>query len=267
MTASAPVIAVDNLSFGFGRKEVLSGVSFSVEDGERFSIIGPNGAGKSTLLKLINRAFKGGTGSVTVRGKPLRSYSQKALARIIGYVPQQEAITFPYTVREFVMMGRYPHLSPFTSFTKEDEKAALEAVALAGAEAFTERRVNSLSGGERQKVFIAAALAQGASALLLDEPTTFLDPKSEDEILKTLERVNKEKGVTVVSVTHDINNAALRSDRVMAINNGRVAFIGAPRDLMRNDVLRRVYGKDFLFVNHPRTGRPMIAPDVEEARA
>jgi iron complex transport system ATP-binding protein len=122
--------------------------------------------------------------------------------------------------------------------------------------------MGTLSGGERQKVFIAAALAQGARILLLDEPTTFLDPRHQSEVLRILRTVNRGQGVTVLAVTHDLNAAALVSDRVVALKAGRVAFDGLPADLMRNEVLRAIYDQDFLFVPHPENGRPMVLPEV-----
>ena len=256
-----PIVEIARFSFFMGGKEILRDISFSVREGEYVSIIGPNGAGKTTLLKCMIRVYKGGKGDIRIFGKALNEYDQRELAGLVSYVPQADGRIVPFTVREFVMMGRYPYLSPFSSVSAEDEKAVCDALAMTGMSEFAERLVGTLSGGERQKVFIAAALAQSARILLLDEPTTFLDPKHEAEIRALLARANSERGVTVVSVTHDINDAVLTSRRVLALRNGSVAFWGPAEKLMDNDVLQRVYEKSFQFLKHPATGRTIVAPE------
>ncbi len=256
------VLAVQDLSLRLGSKQILSGVSFKVRRGEYLSIVGPNGAGKTTLLKCIDRLLGGGTGRIEVFGRPLESYRRKELARRLSYVPQADGRVFPFTVRQFVLMGRYPYLSPFTSVDKEGWQAVVEALALTGTEEFAERRLETLSGGERQKVYIAAALAQGADILLLDEPTTFLDYRHQAEIRRVLARVNRSSGVTIVCVTHDLNRAALDSDRILALGGGRVVFCGTPAEIMQPEVLQRIYLTPFLLVEHPRTGLPVIVPEL-----
>ena len=178
----------------------------------------------------------------------------------MSYVPQSDGRILPFTVHEFVMMGRYPHLSPFSSPSREDEEAVRETLVLTGTETFAERHIATLSGGERQKVLIAAALAQGARVLLLDEPTTFLDYKHCEQVSTLLKQLNTESGVTVVSVTHDLNLAALSADRVLALREGGVVYLGGVDGIMNNDVLHEVYDKSFLFVNHPQTGVPIVVP-------
>jgi len=260
---AVPAIETVQYSFSVAGKKILDRVSFSVEEGEFLSIIGPNGAGKSTLLKCIMRINRGGEGDIRIRGKPLARYSQKALAREVSYVPQGEAGQFPFTVQEFVLMARYPHLSPFTSVGRGDRKVVEDALELTGTAQFADRKLGTLSGGERQKLFIAAALAQGASLMLLDEPTTFLDPRHAGEVLCLLGKLNREQGVTVVSVTHDINAASLLSSRVLALKAGKVAYLGNPCDLMCNEVLEGIFDKRFLFVAHPEGLGQMVVPEKE----
>ena len=255
------IIDIDNFSFSIGRKQILRDVSLSVEAGETLSIIGPNGAGKSTLLKCIVRILAGGAGGIRIHGKPLESYTQRELAKLVSYVPQADGRVLPFSVHEFALMGRYPHLSPFSSIKESDEQAVNDALALTGMQEFRDRHLGTLSGGERQKVFIAAALCQGAGIILLDEPTTFLDPKHQDDVHRTLSRINRESGVTIISVTHDVNIAAIFSRRVLALKAGAVAYCGPSESLMNNDVLQRVYGKQFIFAAHPVTGRPVIVPE------
>ena len=183
------LIEINNFSFAIGSKNILDSISLIVHEKEYLSIIGPNGAGKTTLLKCLMRIYSGGQGTITLKGVPLIEYSQKELARLISYVPQNDGRSLPFTVEEFVMMGRYPYLSPFTSLSKEDKKAVREALELTETVNLMDRHLGTLSGGELQTVYIAAALAQGASILLLDEPVTFLDPKHQDDILMILKKI------------------------------------------------------------------------------
>ncbi|MEE8546515.1 MAG: ABC transporter ATP-binding protein [bacterium] len=254
------LFSVKDFSFSFGKAQILRDLNFDVTAGEYLSIIGPNGAGKTTLLKCLVGIYAEGDGSVALNGKPLDTYSRKEIARLISYVPQAEAGPFAFTAGEFVLMGRYPHLSPFSSIKEKDREAAIEAMGVTGTLEFTNRHMETLSGGERQKVFIAAALAQGAQTLLLDEPTTFLDPRHSDDVMSTLSRLNEESGVTIVSVTHDINIAALECDRVLALKDGRVAFWGSPGEIMENMVLENIFERNFIMAEHPVTGKPYVVP-------
>ncbi len=258
------ILTVEDLSVRLGQKQVLSGVSFAVRAGEYLSIVGPNGAGKTTLLKCLDRLATGQSGTITLAGRPLASYPRRQLARLVGYVPQGDGHAFAFTVHQFVLMGRYPYLNPFTSIGPRDRRAVDDALALTGTSQFADRRMNTLSGGERQKVLVAAALVQGASVLLLDEPTTFLDYRCQAEVRALLSRVNRE-GVTIVSVTHDLNHAVLESNTIVALREGRLAFSGPPAEIMRPEVLQRIYDTPFLLVDHPSTAMPIIAPAAPEA--
>lgn len=258
-------VEVRRFSFWLEDKPVLRDVSFSVLEGEYLSIVGPNGAGKTTLLKCLDRIYTGGRGEIAVFGRPLAAYRQKELARRLSYVPQADGRVFPFTVEQFVLMGRYPYLSPFTSVRREDRQAVREALELTGTAPFAGRMLDTLSGGERQKVYIAAAVAQGADALLLDEPTTFLDYRHQAEIRDLLTRLNG-AGKTIVAVTHDVNRAALDSHRIVALREGEVVFCGTPGELMHPGVLRSVYGADLLLVEHPGTGLPVIVPGAAEGQ-
>jgi len=255
------LIDIHDFCFSIGAAQILKNVSLTVDEGDYCSIIGPNGAGKSTFLKCLMRINTGGTGTIVLDGRPLGTYSQKDLAKLVGYVPQSDGRSLDFTVNEFVMMGRYPYLSPFTSVGREDREAVARALTLTETGHLAERYINTLSGGERQNVFIAAAIAQGSRILLLDEPTTFLDPRHESDIHRTLKRANGEFGITILSVTHNINSAIMLSDNVIVFKNGSVAFSGPPPEIMNNDVLERIYNKPFIFVLHPETGQPVIVPE------
>jgi iron complex transport system ATP-binding protein len=260
--AGNAVIEVGNFSFSIGKKEILRDVSFSVREQEYLTIVGPNGAGKTTLLKCLDRIYTGGTGQIHVFGRTLTSFSQRDLARLVSYVPQADGRVFPYTVEEFVLMGRYPHISPFSSISREDRQVVREALERTETAQFADRRLDTLSGGERQTAYIAAALAQGAKVLLLDEPTTFLDYRHQAKIRELLVRINRESGVTIVSVTHDVNRAVLDSNRMVAIRDGSVVFCGTPEEIMEREVLEEIYDTPFLLVDHPHAGVPVIVPQV-----
>ena len=157
-------------------------------------------------------------------------------------------------------MGRYPHLGPFSTMGPGDLKAVNRSMEVAGVTDFAERTLETLSGGERQSVFIAGALAQGANILLFDEPTTFLDPKHQADTHDLLARLNRSEGMTIVAVTHDLNVAAMWMDRVVAIKNGAVGFDGSGRTLMDEKTLQDIYGHRFVFAPHPQTGCPCVVP-------
>jgi len=258
----SPLLEVRNFSFWIGKKAILRNVSFRVDEGEYVSIVGPNGAGKSTLLKCLDRIHTGGTGQIALAGRPLAGYSQKEVARLLGYVPQADGRLFPFTVEQFILMARYPYLSPFSAISKEDHRVVGEVMRMTETTRFAPRRIDTLSGGERQEVFIAAALAQGPKLLLLDEPTTFLDYGHQDKVQALLRRIREESGTTILAVTHDVNRAALQSDRLVALVEGTVALEGTPEAIMRPDVLAEIYASEFLLVDHPRAGLPVIVPDV-----
>ena len=256
------VVDVRHFCFHIGGKPILRDVTFSVLRGEYLAIVGPNGAGKSTLLKCIDRILPGGSGQIEIGARPLESYRQKELARLVSYVPQADGRLFPFTVEQFVLMGRYPYLSPFSSVRREDRDVVRRMMELTGTVEFADRQLNTLSGGERQKVLIAAALTQEAEVLLLDEPTTFLDYRHQAEIHALLCRVHQESGVTIVAVTHDVNHAAAVADRILALRAGSVVFCGEPGELMRPAVLQGIYGTPLVLVDHPLTGLPMIVPGM-----
>jgi len=256
-----PALEVSRFSLALGDRDILRDLSFTIAAGERVAIIGPNGAGKTTLLKCLNRILRGGRGSIRVSGHPLDSYRQIDLARRLAYVPQAEGRTAPFTVREVVEMARYPHLGPLASVRSEDRAAVERALDDTGIQSFSDRPLDTLSGGERQKALLAAALAQQSEILLLDEPTAFLDPSQQSDMLRVLDRVHRDRTATILSVTHDLNEALSHSERVIALREGTVLFDGPSGALLQGDVLRRVYQHDFVIGSHPRTGRPVLFPE------
>jgi len=255
------VIEARKLSCRIGNKRILRDVSFEVRRGQYVSIVGPNGAGKTTLLKCIDRITVGRvSGELAILGASWRLWRQSNLARHVALVCQAEGRAVPLTVEQFLLMCRYPHLSPFATVRSDDRRAVREALVAADAAQFAQRRLDTLSSGERQRIHIASAMVQGAEIWLLDEPTTFLDYRHQDEILALVAEANRQRGVTVVAVTHDLNHAALESDRILALREGELVFSGSPREIMREEPLRRIYDAEPLLGAHPRTGTPMIVP-------
>ncbi|MBN2024366.1 MAG: ABC transporter ATP-binding protein [Pirellulales bacterium] len=255
-----PLLEARDLSFAFGSRRVLAGVSVGVKRGEAVAIVGPNGAGKTTLLRCLDGLLRASSGSVRLEGRPVESYPRRELARRMSYVPQAPDHAIPFTVEQFTLMGRYPYLAPLAPIGRDDREAARQAMEWTDTAALADRRMDALSGGERQKVFLAAAVAQGAPVMLLDEPTTFLDYHHQEEIARLLERMRRQMDLTTVSVTHDVNRAALGSDRVIALVEGRVVLDAAPTELMKPDVLAGIFRTPFVLVEHPETAMPMVVP-------
>lgn len=253
-----PLLDIEGLTLTLGRRRLLDDVSFSVARGESVALIGPNGAGKTTFLRCLAGIFDRYEGTIRFDGtlKPRRT--RKSLARRIAYLQQSPVNGFAFTVRQIVEMGRYPHLAPLAPATEEDDAAVERAMHETGVAEFSSRQIDTLSGGERQKVFLAAALAQEPELLLLDEPTTCLDYRHRREMDTLLRRLHREQGVTILEVTHDVNRALGEAGQVVALKNGRICFDGTPDRLLRGDVLREIYGVDFEWVANPENGRTYV---------
>lgn len=259
---SAPILSAHDYSFAIAGKKLLDRISFAIMPGARCAIIGPNGAGKSTLLKSFCRILAAGQGELRVAGIPVRDYRHKQLAQWLSYVPQNGDRDNHFTVREFVLLGRYPRLSPFSTVSREDWQDVERVLDMTRMADFSERYMHTLSGGEYQKILIAAALAQGSRVLLLDEPAAFLDPCQRGQVYDLLEDLHESAGLTLVEVTHDLNRAALWHDQIIGLSQGRVVFDGSAQALMQGEPLQRIYGKPFLLAPHPVSGRIMALPEV-----
>jgi len=260
MTETGPRLRAANLRLRLGETEVLTGVDLEVGPGELTAVIGPNGAGKSTLLRCLAGLHPHVRGELRVDGRPVADYRRRELAKIVSFVPQTELAADGYTVRAIVEMGRYPHLAAWSAFTETDRRAVDEALALTATSHLAPRLMATLSSGERQRVVIAAALAQGGSILLLDEPTSFLDVHHQIQVLELLDRLHSRSGYTVVAVTHDLNGLATDADSVLAMVDGRVAFAGSPRELFEGSTLARIFGNEFVMVPGGRHGLPLVVP-------
>jgi iron complex transport system ATP-binding protein len=255
---SEPIIQIEDLSIQLSGQDILKDISLSVNPGEYVSIIGPNGAGKTTLIKCMAGIHRHWSGMIRVEGKRFSDRKPKELAKVQSYVPQAEGRLIPLTVEQFVAMGRYPHLSAFTTLTANDHRIIACALEQAGLIDFRHRAMNTLSGGERQMAFIAAALAQGTSILLLDEPSTFLDYRHQTNVTSLLKTACRENGITVVAVHHDVNTAAASSDRIAAIRQGVIVFEGAPPEVTDTKVLEDIYGTPFHAIPSPHRSLPLL---------
>lgn len=268
------MLQLRNFSYVCNGKTILEDIGFSLSSGAYLSIIGPNGAGKSTLLKSLLRLHEDGEygGSILLEGRELAAYSQRELARIIAYVPQAGGWVPPYTVEEFLKLSRYPYSSlgslgsPLGGGWREEDRAAVRrALCLTGTEGFAGRLLSELSGGERQRAFIAAALAQESRIMLLDEPTAFLDPKHAADLAALFKKLNHGEGLTMLVVTHDLNQPLDAGGQVLVLRRGRQLFFGPAGSLMEPGILEETYKHRFTRFHHPQTGRPVILPEPGDA--
>ncbi|PAV10892.1 iron ABC transporter ATP-binding protein [Methanosarcina spelaei] len=235
------MLEVKSLAFSYGNRPIFENVSFSLKKGEIMCILGPNGAGKSTLIKCIAGILKPDNGSVFIQGKDTVSLGVRGIARNIGYVPQQNEVVFPFTVLDFVVMGRAPHLSMFASPGAEDIKLAKESLAMVGISDLAERPVAKLSGGQSQMVLIARALVQKPALLLLDEPTSHLDFGNQILVLETVQKLAS-LGMSIVMNTHMPDHAFLLGDRAAALSGGRLVAVGKVETVVTSKMMSSVYG-------------------------
>lgn len=256
-------LSCDRYGFSYSGEPVLRDISFSLEQGAYLSIIGPNGAGKSTLLKSFLRLHETGRpeGKIVVRGRPLPSFSQRELARLVAYVPQPGGRIPPFTVADFLLLSRYPHASSPKALRALDADAVAHALAVTGTTRLADRRLDTLSGGERQKACLAAALAQGAEILLLDEPTAFLDPGHAADVNALLKTLNRERGLTILTVTHDLNHPLNAGGRALVLRRGEQVYFGPSGALASHGVLEAAFGHTFTYLTHPETGFPLVFAD------
>lgn len=254
----AVVLKIQNVECAYGATRVLDGITFSIERGSFTGIIGPNGSGKSTLLRCISRVLKPARGAVLLDERNLYSLGSREVARQMAVVPQETAVNFSFTVEEVVMMGRSPHLDRFESEGERDFEVAARVMELTDTRILANRPVTAISGGERQRVIIARALAQEPEIILLDEPTSHLDINHQLEILNLLQRLNQEKKLTIISVFHDLNLAAQYCHTLILMQKGQVFALGTPEEVLTAHNIKDIYGTNVLIRKHPVTGRPAV---------
>jgi len=253
------ILKVENVSFAYDSTDVLQDVCFDVRKGDILGIVGPNGSGKTTLLKCLNRVLKPKSGAVLVGIQNIGRMRRKQIAREMGVVPQDSSVNFPFTVLEIVLMGRTPHLKLLSGESAEDLRIVRQAMARAGVDHLADRRINEISGGQRQLVFIARALAQAPRVLLLDEPTLHLDINHQLEILELLKDLAHREKITTVWVSHDLNLAARYSDGLILLHRGIIIASGSPQSVLTRENIREAYGVE-VEINLTDSGFPYIVP-------
>ncbi len=244
---------------GYDGTTILRGVDLEVDEGDFIGLIGPNGSGKTTLLRAIGRVLKPWEGRILLQGQDIYRTDHKAIAQVVATVPQETPITFGFTVREVVMMGRLPHLKRFAREQSRDIEVVEEAMQRAGAAQLADRSIAELSGGEKQKVIIAQALAQEPRLLLLDEPTSHLDISHQLEILDLIKSLTGQ-GLAVISVFHELNLAAQYSDRVVLLAGGLVRATGSPEEVITTENLRAHFNVTAVIDRNLPTGRLLVIP-------
>ena len=252
------IVQAREIGFRYTGEWVLKDISFVIGKGEFWGIIGPNASGKTTLLKIIDRLLVPQEGSVWINGTNIREVKRDTLARIIAVVPQEAPLIFPFSVEEIVLMGRAPHLGKLRFEGRKDHEIARRSMEMTDTLSFAHRSIGELSGGERQRVLIARALAQEPQIILLDEPTAFLDIRHQISFFNLISTLNRKEGLTVISVTHDINLASLYCERIVLLDRGSVHCIGTPEEVVTEANIREVYETKVMVDGNPQTGLPRV---------
>ncbi|WP_066391104.1 heme ABC transporter ATP-binding protein [Neobacillus mesonae] len=251
-------IEVDRLCKRFDNQSVLEEISLSVKRGECLGIIGPNGSGKSTLLKLLSGVESATAGKIELNGKQIEQYSRKELAKWLAVLQQESLPPIGFTVREVIEMGRFPFQNWHGEEEADVERLIDSILDKLGLNDLSERHLENLSGGERQRVALGKTMAQQPKLLMLDEPTTYLDIGHQILLMDRIQEWQQQDDLTVISVLHDLNIAALYCDRLLLLHNGRVVAAGSPEDIIRTDLIEEVYGTVPIVMNHPVYGLPQI---------
>lgn len=238
------VIKGKNLQIGYDKSIILDGIDIEIQKGEILTILGTNGCGKSTLLKTISRVIPAKNGDIYLEDNIIENIKTSDFAKKVGFVAQNNEIPEDLTVKEFIRYGRVPHKKWYEPFNNEDEEIVDWAMSICKIEKFANRKVMSLSGGERQKIWIAMVLAQKTDILLLDEPTTYLDICHQVEILELIKKLNRELKITIIMVLHDLNQALQYSDRVIVLKDKKKYAQGDVKEVLTPELVKVVYNVD-----------------------
>ena len=253
-----PAITASNLSHSFAKRNVLRSLSFSIEKGDFFIIIGPNGSGKTTLMKLMAGILRPQKGQIEILGLPNRNYTPKALARAVAFVPQRLPVDLPFTAGEAVLLGRAPYQGALGIERDRDLEIANQAMQFTEVDHLNRLSISQLSGGELQRVFIARAICQEPDIMLLDEPTASLDLAHQVKVMDLMEKLKREKGITVIMVSHDVNLAAMYGNQVLLLKEGEIASSGFPSDVLSFEKLEETYGCKLLVDESPLGEFPRV---------
>ncbi|MDR5683494.1 MAG: ABC transporter ATP-binding protein [Armatimonadota bacterium] len=254
-------VEVHDLRAGYGDVDVLRGVSVSIGHGVLAAVCGPNGAGKTTLLRCVAGLLRPWGGGVRVGGWAIGDLGPRDRARLLAYLPQDPASPVGFTCLEVVTMGRYAHAGGM-AWSAADRQAAFRAMERTGTAHLARRPFHQTSGGERQRVLLSRALAQGARVLVLDEPTAHLDIAHQVQAMRLLRSLCGE-GITTIAAMHELNLAALFCDQIALLSDGRVVAHGPSAEVLTPGLVRKVYGAEALVASHPQTGGPVVLPSLE----
>jgi len=251
-------IAVKRLRCAYPRVSVLKGLDFEVKSGEFFIILGPNGSGKTTLIRSLAGLLPISGGAIRINQRSLNTYSRRELARQLAYVAQTGGDDGPFTIRELVLMGRSPYLGMLGVEGDTDVAIANQAIEYTDLSHLADRRIDSVSGGERQRAHISRAICQQTGIILLDEPTAALDLAHQIRIMGLMDTLKKARGTTVIMVSHDLNLAAMYADRLLLLVDGRVAVCGTPQQVINAETLVKAYGAHLLVDRSPAGNWPRV---------
>lgn len=248
-----PKFSLQGISFTVAGRTILQPLDLDLAAGKTIGLIGHNGSGKSTLVRLLARQIRPSTGHILIDGHRLEAWSNREFARHLAYLPQQMPVPTGTSVRELVKFGRYPWHGPLGAFGRLDEEKVGEALDLTHTTTLADRSIETLSGGEQQRAWIAALVAQDTTCLLLDEPISALDIAHQIAVLDLVQKLSKARGLSIVMVLHDINMASRYCDEIVALRDGSLIARGSPSDIMTPEHLKRIYGVDFT-IHHPADG-------------
>ncbi len=258
---NSSILQVQDINFSYDQETVLRSISINIKSQEFVGVIGPNGSGKSTLLKLLGSVLKPDSGQIFFKERNYINYQRKQLAQSITWVPQEHPMVFPFKVSEIVLMGRHPYLSAFTFEGENDIEIARSAMKQTQTLQFAERGFNEISGGEKQRVVIAGAIAQEPELMILDEPTSALDIKYQIQILSILKRLNESKKTTVILAMHDLHLASKFCTRLILLEEGKIFKDGKTEAVLQKEHIEKVYGVKVHLI-HDQDGNIMISPDT-----
>ena len=251
-------ISTRQLTCAYPHVSVLKGLDFDVKAGEFFIILGPNGSGKTTLIRSLAGLLPVSSGEIALMGRPLKQYSRKELSLQLAYVAQSSGDDGPFTIKELVLMGRAPYLGILGVEGEKDVAIANQAIAYTGLSQLSDRRIDSVSGGERQRAHISRAICQETGLILLDEPTAALDLAHQIRIMDLMAMLKKDRGTTVIMVSHDLNLAAMYADRMLLLVDGRVAASGTPEQVIDEATLSNAYGCEVVVDRSPAGNWPRV---------